>query len=68
MHALQLTGTLTSTQTFNGHLPSLGIYGTWEIGWLAVFFYFDDFSHIAQEEKTVLIVQNRFKNGGSVEK
>lgn len=30
IHALQLTGTLRSTEAFSGGLPVLGIYGTWE--------------------------------------
>lgn len=30
MHALQLTGTLASTTAFDGAVPFLGIYGTWE--------------------------------------
>lgn len=30
VHALQLTGTLTSTKAFEGGVTFLGIYGTWE--------------------------------------
>lgn len=30
VHALQLTGTLSSTKAFNEAVPFLGIYGTWE--------------------------------------